>query len=68
MTINDIIIPEEYEDSHFACRVDNNTWYLIPNEVPTSDNERLFECWLINPNGTIATAQSYQMSKEELGF
>ena len=53
MNINDLKIPEEYQDSHFAHKIDED-WYLILNEAPTSDDQnKKFKCWLFNSDGSL---------------
>jgi len=63
--------PERFRESHFPYQVttpDIDGWYLVPLEARGNNDQTIqHECWLINPNGTIAN-HPYQMTIVDLGL
>lgn len=65
-------IPKQHINSHDTYQVkvrDRDGWYLVPKEAFANieDTTVPYECWLINPNGTIAN-HPYQMTIVDLGL
>ncbi len=67
MNINDLIIPEQFHDSHFPHKIADE-WFLVPNEARTEEDHIVeFECYMFNNNGEIVP-HPYRMTASDFGF